>query len=74
MCHVKVYMLFVPSSKCRVIGEIGLKHMEFLPEIVRALITVVDDGTPAVARQAITSGIDLFRSTLERVAIQVLCL
>ncbi|KAG7965085.1 hypothetical protein I3843_09G205600 [Carya illinoinensis] len=63
---------FSPVRKlvAEVIGEIGLKHMEFLPEIVRALITVVDDGTPAVARQAITSGIDLFRSTLERVAIQ----
>lgn len=45
--------------------------MEFLPEIVPVLITVLNDSTPAVARQAITCGIDLFRRTLEKVAIQV---
>ncbi|KAL4606232.1 hypothetical protein ACB092_09G086800 [Castanea dentata] len=52
------------------IGEIGLKHFEFLPEIVPVLITVLSDATPAVARQAITCGIELFRSILEKVAIQ----
>lgn len=46
--------------------------MEFLPEIVPELIAVLSDGTPAVARQAIASGIELFRSTLEKVTIQVL--
>lgn len=53
------------------IGEIGLMHIEFLPEIVPVLIAFLKDDTPPVARQAITSGIDLFRSTLEKVAIQV---
>ncbi|XP_052176977.1 uncharacterized protein LOC127791181 isoform X2 [Diospyros lotus] len=52
------------------IGDIGLKHMEFIPDIAPILMTVLKDGTPAVARQAIASGIDLFRSTLVKVAIQ----
>jgi symplekin len=45
--------------------------VEFLPEIVPELITVLRDSTPAVARQAIASGIELFRLTLEKVTIQV---
>ena len=53
------------------IGAIGIKHVEFLPEIVPILVTVLKDGTPAVARQAITCGIDIFRCTLVKVAIQV---
>ncbi|KAL7247469.1 hypothetical protein ACSBR2_002391 [Camellia fascicularis] len=52
------------------IGDIGLKHMEFIPDIIPVLITVLKDGTPAVARQTITCGIDLFCSTLVKVAIQ----
>ena len=56
---------------CRIVGEIGLKHLEFFPEIVPALLIVVDDDTPAVARQAITSGTDIFCCSLEKIAIQV---
>ncbi|KAI7982009.1 hypothetical protein LOK49_Contig3G00018 [Camellia lanceoleosa] len=52
------------------IGDIGLKHMEFIPDIIPVLITVLKDGTPAVARQTITCGIDLFCSTLVKVTIQ----
>lgn len=55
------------------VGDIGLKHIEFIPEIVPVLITVLKDGTPAVARQAIACGVELFRSTLLKVAIQVFC-
>lgn len=54
------------------VGEIGLKNTEFLPDIVPVLIKVLDDDTPAVVRQAILCGVDLFRSTLEKIAIQVL--
>lgn len=54
------------------IGEIGLKHLEFLPETIPALLTVVDDDTPAVARQAITSCTNIFCCTLEKIAIQVI--
>lgn len=52
-------------------GEIGLKHMEFLPEIIPVFITFLNDTTPAVARQAITCAIELFRCTLEKIAVQV---
>lgn len=53
------------------IGEIGLMNTEFLPDIVPVLIDVLDDDTPAVVRQAILCGIDLFRYTLEKIAVQV---
>lgn len=52
------------------VGSVGLKHVEFLPDIVPVLITALQDSTPAVARQSGTCGIDLFRSTLVRIAIQ----
>lgn len=45
--------------------------MEFLPEIVPVFMTLLKDSTPAVARQAITCAIELFRSTLEKIAVQV---
>lgn len=63
---------FSPVRKfiTEVIGEIGTKHVEFLPEIVPVVINVLKDSTPAVARQAVTCGIDLFRSTFTKVAIQ----
>lgn len=54
------------------VGEIGLKNTEFLPDIVPVLIDVLDDDTPAVIRQVILCGIDLFRSTLEKITIQVI--
>ncbi|KAK3019013.1 hypothetical protein RJ639_003621 [Escallonia herrerae] len=52
------------------IGAIGLKHTELLPEIIPALIAILKDDTPAVARQAIRCGIDIFRHSLVKVAIQ----
>lgn len=63
---------FSPVRKfaTEMLGEIGLMHVDFLPEIVPSLINVLSDGTPAVARQAITSGSDLFRCVLEKVALQ----
>lgn len=63
---------FAPVRKfvTEIIGEVGVKHLEYLPEIVPVLINVLKDDTPAVARQAITCGADLFHCTLEKVAIQ----
>ncbi|CAM8879005.1 unnamed protein product [Rhodiola kirilowii] len=52
------------------IGDIGLKHPDVLPEVVPMLIAALEDSTPAVARQALNSGIGLFRCILEKVAIQ----
>ncbi|KAL0347436.1 UNVERIFIED_CONTAM: hypothetical protein Scaly_1759600 [Sesamum calycinum] len=54
----------------QMIGEIGLKHLELLPDIIPALIAALKDDTPAVARQAITCGVDIFRCSLVKVAIQ----
>jgi len=52
-------------------GEIGLKNTEFLSDIVPMLIDVLDDDTPAVVRQALQCGIQLFRGTLEKIVVQV---
>ncbi|KAK4748216.1 hypothetical protein SAY87_014802 [Trapa incisa] len=54
----------------KVAGDIGVKQPEFLPEIVPALISVLKDKSPPVARQAIASGINLFRCTFEKIALQ----
>lgn len=54
------------------VGGVGLKHLELLPDIVPVLITALQDITPAVARQSGICGTDLFRSTLVRIAIQVI--
>ncbi|PNX93682.1 LCR/bet1-like protein [Trifolium pratense] len=63
---------FSPVRKfvTEMVGEIGLNNTEFLPDIVPMLIDILDDDTPAVVRQAILCGIDLFSSTLEKIAIQ----
>nr|XP_011466471.1 PREDICTED: uncharacterized protein LOC101312467 [Fragaria vesca subsp. vesca] len=63
---------FSPVRKfaTEMLGEIGLLHVDLLPEIVPSLINVLSDGTPAVARQAITSGTELFRCVMEKVALQ----
>ncbi|GAA0148756.1 hypothetical protein LIER_08109 [Lithospermum erythrorhizon] len=63
---------FSPVRKyiIRMIGHIGLKHVQFLPEIVPVLITLLKDDTPAVARQVIASAIDIFRCTLIKVSLQ----
>ncbi|XP_012087848.1 uncharacterized protein LOC105646588 isoform X2 [Jatropha curcas] len=60
----------VRKSVAQIIGEIGLKHLEFVPEIAPVLMSVLDDRAPAVARQAVTCGINLFRSTFQKLAIQ----
>lgn len=52
------------------IGEIGMKNVQLLPDMVPTLISFLKDETPAVARQAITTGTNLFRNVLEKVVIQ----
>ncbi|KAK7287499.1 hypothetical protein RIF29_00779 [Crotalaria pallida] len=63
---------FSPVRKfvTQMVGEIGLKNTEFLPDVVPELMDVLDDDTPAVVRQAILCGIELFRSTLKKITIQ----
>ncbi|KAL3027399.1 hypothetical protein AAZX31_03G049800 [Glycine max] len=52
------------------LGEIGLKNTEFLSNIVPVLIDLLDDDTPAVVRQVLLCGTDLFRATLEKIVVQ----
>lgn len=52
------------------IEELGLKYLEYLPDMVPVLIAFLKDDTPAVARQAVSTGTNLFRNTFEEVALQ----
>ncbi|KAL3536521.1 hypothetical protein ACH5RR_004982 [Cinchona calisaya] len=63
---------FGPVRKftAEMIGDIGLRCTEYIPEIVPVLIPVLKDDTPAVARQAIRCGMEIFRSILFKVALQ----
>lgn len=63
---------FSPVRKLAVemIGHVGLKRMEYIPEVVPVLIDLLKDDTPAVARQAIRCGIDIFSSTLFQIAVR----
>uniref|UniRef100_A0A9I9E091 Symplekin n=1 Tax=Cucumis melo TaxID=3656 RepID=A0A9I9E091_CUCME len=63
---------FSPIRKfvTEMIGEIGFKHIDLLPQIVPLLITVLTDDTPAVVRQSITCAIDLFRISLVKIAMK----
>ncbi|XP_031126551.1 uncharacterized protein LOC116028853 isoform X2 [Ipomoea triloba] len=63
---------FSPVRKFTIemLSPIGIRHIEFLPAIIPLLITALKDDTPAVARQSITCGIEIFRSMLFKVAIQ----
>ena len=44
------------------IGEIGSKHTVYIPDMMPSLLDLHYDETPAVARQAIKTGADLFAS------------
>ncbi|CAH9061330.1 unnamed protein product [Cuscuta europaea] len=63
---------FSPARKLIVemLAPIGIKHIELLPEIMPLLITSLKDDTPAVARQSIICGIEIFRSLLLKVTVQ----
>ncbi|KAG6523623.1 hypothetical protein ZIOFF_013488 [Zingiber officinale] len=52
------------------IGDIGSKHTDVLHEMLPCLISFLEDETPAVARQAITTGTALFGHVLEKLVIQ----
>ncbi|TVU37100.1 hypothetical protein EJB05_10391 [Eragrostis curvula] len=52
------------------IGEVGSKHMVYLPDMIPCLMHLLNDDTPAVARQAIKTGTNLFAKVLEHLVIQ----
>lgn len=62
---------FVRKYIAEMIEEIGLKNLEHLSQMVPVLLAFLKDDTPAVIRQTITSGTNLFRNTLEHVALQI---
>ena len=53
------------------IGEIGSKHTVFIPDMMPSLLDLLNDETPAVARQAVKTGTDLFAKVLQELVIQV---
>ncbi|KAM3392508.1 hypothetical protein ACQJBY_013577 [Aegilops geniculata] len=52
------------------IGEIGSKHTVFIPDMMPCLLDLLNDETPAVARQAVKTGTDLFAKVLQELVIQ----
>uniref|UniRef100_A0A0E0LQ68 Symplekin n=1 Tax=Oryza punctata TaxID=4537 RepID=A0A0E0LQ68_ORYPU len=52
------------------IGEVGSKHMAYLPNVMPCLLHLLNDDTPAVARQAIKTGKTLFAKVLRQLVIQ----
>jgi symplekin len=53
------------------IGAVGSKHMVYLPDMIPCLLHLLNDDTPAVARQAIKTGTTLFSKVLEHLVVQV---
>ncbi|CAM0907456.1 unnamed protein product [Alopecurus aequalis] len=52
------------------IGEVGSKHMVYIPDVMPSLLDLLNDETPAVARQAVKTGTDLFAKVLQQLVIQ----
>ncbi|KAG6527451.1 hypothetical protein ZIOFF_009553 [Zingiber officinale] len=57
------------GGRRRMIGDIGSKHTDVLHEMLPCLISFLEDETPAVARQAITTGTALFGHVLEKLGL-----
>ncbi|KAL6896689.1 hypothetical protein ACP4OV_007261 [Aristida adscensionis] len=60
----------VRKHVAEIIGQIGSKHVVCLPDMIPCLLHLLDDETPAVARQAIKTGTNLFAKVLEQLVIQ----
>jgi len=54
----------------RIIGVVGSKHMEYLPDIIPCLLHLLNDEAPPVVRQAIKTGTTLFAKLIQRLVIQ----
>lgn len=65
-----MWMSILPRH--RMIGEVGSKHMAYLPNVMPCLLHLLNDDTPAVARQAIKTGTTLFAKVLRQLVIQVI--
>lgn len=58
----------------RVMEETGMKAVEHLSILMPAMLNLVRDIDPVVARQAIITGTNLFGNVLEEMALQVGCI
>jgi hypothetical protein len=56
----------------RIIGELGSKHMAYLPDMIPCLLHLLNDETPAVVRQAVKTGTSLFSKVLQKLVIEVI--
>jgi symplekin len=60
----------VRKHVAEIIGEVGSKHMAYLPDIIPCLLHLLNDEAPAVVRQAIKTGTALFAKLLQHLVIQ----
>ncbi|RCV14667.1 hypothetical protein SETIT_2G443400v2 [Setaria italica] len=60
----------VRKHVAEIIGEVGSKHMAYLPDIIPCLLHLLNDEVPAVVRQAIKTGTVLFAQLLQHLVIQ----
>ncbi|CAN6206548.1 unnamed protein product [Urochloa humidicola] len=60
----------VRKHVAEIIGEVGSKHMAYLPEIIPCLLHLLNDEVPAVVRQAVKTGTALFANILQHLVIQ----
>uniref|UniRef100_A0A7N1A2C5 Symplekin n=1 Tax=Kalanchoe fedtschenkoi TaxID=63787 RepID=A0A7N1A2C5_KALFE len=60
----------VRRTLIEVMEETGVKAMEYASTLMPALLTLVKDVDPVVARQSIVSGSNFFHSVLEEMALQ----
>ncbi|OEL15350.1 hypothetical protein BAE44_0023629 [Dichanthelium oligosanthes] len=60
----------VRKHVAEIIGEVGSKHLVYLPDIIPCLLHLLNDETPAVVRQAIKTGTALFAKLLQHLVIQ----
>ncbi|CAM0151620.1 unnamed protein product [Urochloa decumbens] len=60
----------VRKHVAEIIGEVGSKHMAYLPDIIPCLLHLLNDEVPAVVRQAIKTGTTLFAKILQHLVIQ----
>ncbi|KAG2647815.1 symplekin-like isoform X3 [Panicum virgatum] len=60
----------VRKHVAEIIGVVGSKHMEYLPDIIPCLLHLLNDEAPPVVRQAIKTGTTLFAKLIQRLVIQ----
>lgn len=70
--YLLIFFILQKLSWRRIIGELGSKHMAYLPDMIPCLLHLLNDETPAVVRQAVKTGTNLFAKVLQKLVIQVI--